>query len=401
MGRGKKYQPEQVVNLLRQIEVAVANGKTTALACKEAGIVEQTYFRWRKEYGGLQVDQAKRLKELEQENSKLKRLVANLSLDNLVLKDFAFGKLLSPERRRIAADHAQQKHGMTERRACRLANQPRGTQRYHAIRREDEDALTQAIVQLASQYGRYGYRRITALLRRAGWRVGKDRVERIWRREGLKVPQKQKPRGRLWLNDGSCVRLRPERRNHVWSYDFVSARTHDGRSVRLLNLIDEHTRESLLVRAERRWSSSRVISALADVMVMKGVPEHLRSDNGPEFVAKDLRKWLAKTGAKTLYIEPGSPWENGYCESFNSKLRDEFLNGEIFYSMKELRVLAERWRVHYNTIRPHSSLGYRAPAPEAWLASTAWPQGEPVASLPAPLAATSCIDLTSEIVALH
>jgi putative transposase len=199
---------------------------------------------------------------------------------------------------------------MTERRACRLANQPRGTQRYRAIRREDEDALTQAIIQLASQYGRYGYRRITALLRRAGWRVGKDRVERIWRREGLKVPQKQKPRGRLWLNDGSCVRLRPERVNHVWSYDFVSARTHDGRSVRILNLIDEHTRESLLVRAERRWSSARVISALADVMVMKGVPEHLRSDNGQGFVAKDLRKWLAKTGARTLYIEPGSPWEN-------------------------------------------------------------------------------------------
>ena len=204
---------------------------------------------------------------------------------------------------------------MTERRACRLANQPRGTQRYRAIRREDEDALTLAIIQLASQYGRYGYRRITALLQRAGWRVGKDRVERIWRREGLKVSQKQKPRGRLWLNDGSCVRLRPTHRNHVWSYDFVSARTHDGRSVRLLNLIDEHTRESLLVRAERRWSSARVIAALADVMVMKGVPEHLRSDNGPEFVAKDLRKWLAKTGAKTLYIEPGSPWENGYCES--------------------------------------------------------------------------------------
>ncbi len=166
---------------------------------------------------------------------------------------------------------------MTERRACRLANQPRGTQRYRAIRREDEDALTQEIVQLASQYGRYGYRRITALLRRAGWKVGKDRVQGIWRREGLKVPQKQKPRGRLWLNDGSCVRLRPTHRNHVWSYDFVSARTHDGRSVRLLNLIDEHTRESLLVRAQRRWSSSRVISALADVMVVKGVPEHLRS----------------------------------------------------------------------------------------------------------------------------
>jgi putative transposase len=305
--------------------------------------------------------------------------------------------LLSPERRRIAADHAQQKHGITERRACRLANQPRGTQRYRAIRREDEDALTQAIVQLASQYGRYGYRRITALLKR----VGKDRVERIWRREGLKVPQKQKPRARLWLNDGSCVRLRPERQNHVWSYDFVSARTHDGRGVRLLNLIDEHTRESLLVRAERRWSSARVISALADVMVMKGVPEHLRSDNGPEFVAKDLRKWLASTGAKTLYIEPGSPWENGYCESFNSKLRDEFLNGEIFYSMKELRVLAERWRVHYNTVRPHSSLGYRPPAPEVWLTASMG-HGEVETAPRFPLLHTPDGGyLNSEIAALH
>ena len=170
---------------------------------------------------------------------------------------------------------------MSERRACQLANQPRGTQRYQPTQREDEDRLTQAIITLASQYGRYGYRRITALLKRAGWQVGKDRVERIWRREGLKVPQKQKPRGRLWLNDGSCVRLRAERQNHVWSYDFVSAKTHDGRTVRMLNLIDEYTRECLLIRGERSWSSAKVISALADVMVMRGVPEHLRSDNGP------------------------------------------------------------------------------------------------------------------------
>jgi hypothetical protein len=147
--------------------------------------------------------------------------------------------------------------------------------------------------------------------------------------------------------------------------------------VRILNLIDESTRECLLIRTERRWSSAKVIGALADVMVWKGVPEHLRSDNGPEFVAKNLRKWLADTGAQTLYIEPGSPWENGYCESSNSKLRNEFLNGELFYSIKELRVLAERWRVHYNTVRPHSSLGYRPPAPEAWRTSTT-----PIAQLP-------------------
>ena len=261
--------------------------------------------------------------------------------------------------------------------------------------------LTRAIVALASQYGRYGYRRITALLKRDGWEVGKDRVERIWRREGLKVPQRQKPHGRLWLNDGSCVRLRPERTNHVWSYDFVSAKTYDGRTVRMLNLIDEHSRECLLVRAERRWSSAKVIEALADVMVIKGVPEHLRSDNGPEFVARDLRKWLADTGAKTLYIEPGSPWENGYCESFNSKLRDEFLNGEIFYSMKEIRVLAERWRVHYNTVRPHSSLGYRPPAPEAWITTSLGCGEAGIATLIPPPHTPDSGYLNTEIAALH
>jgi transposase InsO family protein len=197
------------------------------------------------------------------------------------------------------------------------------------------------------------------------------------------------------------VRLRPERANHVWSYDFVSAKTYDGRTVRMLNLIDKHSRECLMIRSERRWSSAKVIEALADVMVTKGVPDNLRSDNGPEFVARDLRKWLAGTGTKTAYIEPGSPWENGYCESFNSKLRDEFLNGEIFYSMKEIRVLAERWRVHYNTIRPHSSLGYRPPAPEAWMARRLGCGEAGIATLIPPPHTQSGNCLTSEIAALH
>jgi transposase InsO family protein len=199
----------------------------------------------------------------------------------------------------------------------------------------DEDALTRDIITLASQYGRYGYRRITALLRTAGWRVGKDRVQRIWRREGLKIPKKQRARRRLWLNDGSCVRLRPERANHVWSYDFVTAMTHDGRTVRMLTMIDEYTRECLAIRVARRLGSYEVIEALADVMLWRGVPENIRSDNGAEFVAKELRQWLVNVGTGTLYIEPGSPWENGYCESFNGKLRDECLNGEIFYSLKD------------------------------------------------------------------
>ena len=262
-------------------------------------------------------------------------------------------------------ERARQQYGMTERHACRLLEQWRGTQRYEPIQRNDEDALTRAIVTLATKYGRYGYRRITALLRNAGWQVGKDRVQCIWRREGLKVPAKQRPRGRLWLEDGSCVRLRPERANHVWSYDFVSAMTHDGRTLRVLTLIDEYTRECIALRVARRLNSVEVIDTLADVMLGRGIPEYIRSDNGPEFIAHELQKWLAKVGTRTLYIERGSPWENGYCESFNGKLRDECLNGEIFYSLKEAQVLIEQWRVEYNTQRPHSALGYRPPAPAA------------------------------------
>ena len=184
----------------------------------------------------------------------------------------------------------------------------------------------------------------------------------------------------MWRNDGSCVRLRPEHVNHVWSYDFVRTATHDGRSVRMLTLIDEHTRECLAIRVARRLGSRDVIDTIAEVMLQKGIPEHLRSDNGPEFVAQILRDWLANVGTRTLYIEPGSPWENGYCESFNGKLRDEFLRGEIFYSLKEAQVLTEQWRIHYNTVRPHSSLGYRPPAPVAYhppvhrdAAAAAWP----------------------------
>ena len=244
-----------------------------------------------------------------------------------------------------------------------MVGQPRATQRYVPTQRADEDRLTQAIVALAAEYGRYGYRRVTALLQERGWNVGRDRVERIWRREGLKVPQKQKPRARLWLNDGSCIRLRPTHRNHVWSYDFVHHATHDGRRLRLLTLIDEFSRGSLAIDVRRRFSGSEVIEVLSDAMLIHGLPEYIRSDNGPEMTSKLVRSWLQQIGSQTLFIEPGSPWENGYNESFNGKLRDELLNGEIFYSLKEAQIIIEQWRQHYNTRRPHSSLGYRPPAP--------------------------------------
>ena len=232
----------------------------------------------------------------------------------------------------------------------------------------DEEALTAAVIRLAGRYGRYGYRRITALLRAEGWHVNHKRVERIWRREGLKVQLKQPKRRRLWLNDGSCIRLRPGWRNHVWAYDFVQARTHDERAFRMLTVIDEFTRESLAIEVARRLRSDDVLHVLADLFIRHGPPDHIRSDNGSEFAAKAVREWLGKVGVKTLFIESGSPWENGYNESFNGKLRDEPLNGEIFYTLKVVKVLIERWRRHYNTIRLHSALGYKLPAPQTIIA---------------------------------
>ena len=248
---------------------------------------------------------------------------------------------------------------------CRAIGQPRSTHRYRRVDGDHEAGLTAAIVRLASAYGRYGYRRITALLRGEGWHVNHKRVELIWRREGLKVPAKQPKRGRLWINDGSCIRLRAEWPNHVWSYDFVMDRTHDGRAFRMLTVIDKFTRECLAIPVERKLNSESVLDCIAELFVKHGPPDHIRSDNGAEFTAHAVRERLGRIGVKMLYIEPGSPWENGYNESFNGKLRDEMLNGEIFYSLREAQVLIERWRHHYNTVRPHSALGYRPPAPQA------------------------------------
>ena len=254
---------------------------------------------------------------------------------------------------------------VSQRRACRVLGQCRSTQRREPAVPDDEPKLVERMVELATQYGRYGYRRVTALLRAEGFRVNHKRVERLWRREGLKVPQKRPRRGRLWLNDGSCVRLRPERRDHVRSYDFVQARTRDGRASRMLTVIDEFTRECLAIDVARRLTSDDVLGRLSDLFVRRGVPEHIRSDNGPEFTAKAVRERLGRVGVTTLYIEPGSPWENGYIESFNGELTDELPAREAFDTLLEAKVLIERWRVTYNTVRPQSSLGYRPPAPEA------------------------------------
>ena len=255
---------------------------------------------------------------------------------------------------------------IAERRACRIIGQARSTQRRKPLVRNDEQVLTKRIIELAHCYGRYGYRRITALLLREGWRVNHKRVERIWRQTGLKVPKRHKKRGRIWLNDGSCIRLKPEYKNHVWSYDFVFDRTSDGRQIKLLTVIDEYSRECLWIEVSRKLKSHHVLDVLYELFLEKGMPDYIRSDNGPEFVAHILQDWLKSLDVKTRFIEPGSPWENGYIESFNGKLRDELLECELFDTLWEAKVLIERWRWEYNSIRPHSSLGYKPPAPECY-----------------------------------
>ncbi|MGA1753777.1 MAG: IS3 family transposase [Pontimonas sp.] len=361
----KRHKPEEIVAKLRQVDVLVGQGRPRIDAIRQVQITEHTYYRWRKQYGGMGTDQLKELKRLQRENERLRRAVSDLTLDKLILAEAAKGKLLSPARRRSCIDLVRGKYNVSERRACQILKQHRSTHRYVQKSRDNEDLLVRDMIELARQYGRYGYRRIAAMLRDAGWHLNDKRVERLWRREGLKVPMKQPKRGRLWLNDGSCIRLRPQHVDHVWSYDFVHHRTEDGRAYRTLNILDEFSRECLAIRVKRKLNSTDVIDALTDLFIIRGVPAYIRSDNGPEFIADAVRQWINAVGAETAYIEPGSPWENGYCESFNARFRDELLNGEIFYSLKEAQIVIEQWRRHYNTKRPHSALGYRPPAPES------------------------------------
>ncbi|MCJ2119206.1 IS3 family transposase [Methylobacterium sp. J-001] len=370
----QRPKPEEIVSKLRQVDVLVSHGQSVVASIRAIGVTEVTYYRWRKEYGSLKSDQVKRMKDLETENQRLRKAIADLTLDKLILQEASPGKLLSPARRRACIEHIMLRMNVSERRACRALGQHRSTQRKVPRGRDDEEALTADLVALAEKYGRYVYRKISALLKAAGWFVNDKRVERIWRREGLKVPVKQPKRGRIWDNDGSCIRLRPEYRNHVWSYDFVEARTHEGRKFRMLNVVDEFTHECLAIRVARKLKAVDVIDVLSDLFILRGVPGHIRSDNGPEFVAKAVQAWITGVGAETAYIAPGSPWENGYVESFNARLRDELLNGEIFYTLREAQIVIESWRRHYNTVRPHASLGYRPPAPEVFMpAFTAWP----------------------------
>jgi putative transposase len=264
-------------------------------------------------------------------------------------------------------DSICKKINISIRRACKVLGVSRSSYNYVPVSNPLEEILIIRMIELALQYGRYGYRRITALLKYEGFQVNHKKVERLWRQEGLKVPQRQPRRRRLWFNDGSCVRLRPTYPNHVWSYDFVMHRTNDGRKFRMLTVIEEFSRYCLAIKVARKLNSEDVLETLTHLFTCRGIPAYIRSDNGSEFIAENVRGFLGVLQVNTAFITPGSPWENGYNESFNGKLRDELLNVEIFDTLLEAQVLVKRWRHEYNHFRPHSSLGYRPPAPEVIL----------------------------------
>jgi putative transposase len=259
--------------------------------------------------------------------------------------------------------HLQRRFHVAERRACRVLRQPRSTQRERpAPAPADKGRLVRRMLELVRSHPRYGYRRIWALLRREGWRVNRKRVHRLWRREGLRVPRKQRKRRALGHSANGCQRRRPAGKDDVWAWDFIHDRTADGRPLKWLSVVDEYTRECLVLEVRRSLPAGAVVEMLVKVVERRGTPAHVRSDNGPEFIARAIRHWLARDGIGTLYIKPGAPWENGYAESFHSRLRDELLNGEEFESLTEARVLAEDWQRDYNERRPHSALGYQTPS---------------------------------------
>lgn len=269
---------------------------------------------------------------------------------------------MSPSRKRAAVCALQTKYQTSERRACRVIGQPRSSQRYEAQPRSDEPSLVKRMLGLVRQRPRFGYRRIGALLRQEAWHASDTRIYRLWRREGLKVPQKKRKRRRLGQSSNGCQHRMAEHKDHVWCWDFIFDRAVNGSPLKWLSIVDEYTRECLTLKVARGITSEDVIDTLAELFAMRGVPKHIRSDNGPEFIAKAIRKWTGQLGIETLYIEPGSPWQNGYAESFHGKLRDEFLALEEFESLAAACKLTTAWKDDYNHHRPHSSLGYVAPA---------------------------------------
>ncbi|MHB2023363.1 MAG: IS3 family transposase [Mycobacteriales bacterium] len=364
----RRHTPEQVIRKLVAGEKRLAEGQELASVCRELEITESTWHRWRNQYGGMKVEDAKRLKELERENGRLKKIVAEQVLDIDMLRELSPGKLLTPDRRRRAVAALQARFGVSERRACRVAGQPRSTQRLAPASPADEElALRGFLREFARARPRWGWRRAATAARAAGWVVNNKRIHRLWRVEGLRVPyrKRKRPLRGIGVPVGAFCPIRP---NVVWACDFQFDQTADGRMLKLLNVIDEFTRECLAIEVDRSIDADGVVACLDRLAASRGAPAYLRFDHGPEFIAYAVADWCRLNGATTVFIDPGSPWQNAWVESFNGRLRDEYLNSQRFDTLAEARVLLEDWRIDYNRHRPHSAHDWLTPEAflEAW-----------------------------------
>ncbi|WP_448256081.1 IS3 family transposase [Microbacterium aurum] len=357
----KRHTPEQVVRKLGQADRMLADGADVAAVCRELGVSEQTYYRWRNQYGGLKADDAKRLKELEKQNATLKRLLAEAELEKAALKELAGGKLLGPGRRRAAVAHLLRTLQMSERMACRLAGLSRSAYRRPLkgdTAADPDRALRDWLRAYAKKHPRWGYRRAYHDARGEGWVVNHKKIQRLWRDEDLRVPQRRR---RKRIGSSTVDAPTADAPNVVWAVDFQFDADEQGRPIKICSIVDEHTRECIGGLTERSITADRLTAHLEDLVAVRGAPAVLRSDNGPEFISDVMADW-AGTRTGLFYIPPGSPWRNGYVESFNSRIRDECLGINSFYSLLHAQVVIGDWKDEYNHHRRHSSLGYLPPA---------------------------------------
>ncbi|MBZ0254056.1 MAG: IS3 family transposase, partial [Candidatus Methylomirabilis sp.] len=352
--RKSRFTEEQIIGVLKEAEAGAKVGEL----CRRHGISEPTYHRWRSKYGGLEVSEAKRLRALEDENRRLKHLVADLTLDNQALKAVLFKKVVGPAAKRTAARFLETELGLSERRGCRLLGLGRSVKR-HRSRRGDDGTVRARLRELALERPRFGYRRLHLLLRREGVGVNHKRVWRLYREEGLKVRRRGRKRVR---SEGRAPSREATRANERWSMDFMADALADGRRVRTLNLVDDYTRECLWIEVGPSIPGARVVQLLEHLRESRGLPEELTVDNGPEFTCRMMDAWAYERGVTLRFIDPGKPAQNAYIESFNGKFRDECLNEHWFLGVEDAREKIGLWREDYNGARPHTSLGGATPA---------------------------------------
>ncbi|WP_117352367.1 IS3 family transposase [Blastomonas fulva] len=383
-----RFSEEQIIGVLKEAE---AGAKTADLA-RRHGVSEATIYNWKAKYGGMEVSEARRLRELESENAKLKRLLADAMLDNVALKDLLFKKVVTPAAKREAAAHLQACHGMSERRACRVIDADRKSVRYRSIR-DDDGALREKLRGLANQRRRFGYRRLHILLRREGVMINRKKTQRLYREEGLAVRRRRSRKRAVGTRAPAPVLALPNQR---WSLDFVHDQMASGRRFRVLNVVDDVTRECLAAVPDTSISGHRVVRELTRLIAQRGKPGMIVSDNGTELTSNAVLAWVAQIGVEWHYIAPGKPMQNGYVESFNGRMRDELLNETLFMSLAHARVEIAAWVEDYNRERPHSSLGYATPAAFAAKLDKQWPASlRPTGSAMQPIASTALMRKTT------